>query len=350
METINASDQVQSPAAPGRVDEVVIPQESSVSPLRAAFRRFLRDKRAVFCLGIVLFMVIASFVFPPIYQHIGPVVKGGPSGTADIGPQVYHQALSQDLTYSDTPSTFLPLGPRSMFHPLGTDTLGRDILARLMFGVNISIELAILVEFVDIGLGLLFGTLAGWYGGWLGTGLDRFTDIMFAFPSLLLILLMGATLGPRFDEIFRNGLLGRMVLLTMAIGLVAWPLMMRYVRGQTLLLKEQQFVEAARTVGTSDAKIILRHIIPNLMNIVVVASTLNVLGTIIGEAGISILGAGIQPPNASLGLMIADGVTTIYTNYWTELLWPALTLVILVVSLSFVGDGVRDAFDPRTKD
>lgn len=356
MDTVNADTVTPSERAVGTGTPglIVAPeleeQQRSVSPLRAAFRRFLRDKRAVFCLGVVLFMVLFSFIFPPIYQHLGPTVLGGATGTKPVGPGTYHQALSQDLTYSDTPGTLFPLGPNSLFHPLGTDALGRDMLARLMFGVNVSVELALLVEVLDIVIGLTLGALAGWYGGWLGTLLDRFTDIMFAFPSLLLILLMSATLGPLFDQFFHNGLIGRLLLLTLALGLVAWPLMMRLVRGQTLLLKEQQFIEAARTVGTSNTKIILRHIVPNVMNVVVVAATLDVLATIIGEAGISVLGAGIQPPNASLGLMISEGRPYIPTPYWAELFWPALTLIILVVCLSFIGDGVRDAFDPRTKD
>ena len=327
-------------------------ESKSISPLRAAVRRFMRDKRAVFCLALVLFIVIGSFVFPPIYRHLGPTVTGGLTGTQQVGPETYHNPTSVDLSNSDGPSTFLPLGPNSLVHPLGTDTIGRDLFARLMGSVNISIELAIMVEIFDIGLGVLLGTLAGWFGSWLGMGLDRFTDIVFAFPGLLLILLMGASLGPLFDSWFHsNAVFGRMVLLTLAIGLLSWPLMMRYVRGKTLELKEQQFVEASRTVGTSTFNILRRHIVPNLLPIVIVASTLNVLATIIGEAGISLLGAGLQPPATSLGLMISDATSKIYSpTAWTEELWPCLTLIIIVIAFSFMGDGVSDAFNPRKKD
>jgi ABC-type dipeptide/oligopeptide/nickel transport system permease subunit len=319
------------------------------SPARAAVRRFVRDKRAVVSLAVVLFLVVGSFVFPLFYRHMGAPLPGGLTGTELIGPERYHDPSYVDLTNSDLPGTLLPLGARSSFHPLGTDVDGRDILARLLAGINISIEIALLVEVFDIGLGILLGTLAGWYGGWLGTLLDRSTDIVFAFPGLLLVLLMGAALGPLFDTLFHGAIFGRMLLLTLAIGLLAWPLMMRYVRGQTLLLKEQPYIEAARTAGTSNLKLILRHVVPNLVNIVVVASTLNILATIIGEAGISLLGAGLKPPASSLGLMISDATTQIYTS-WTELFWPCAVLVALVLSLSFVGDGVRDAFDPRTKE
>lgn len=364
METINTEDtNLEEQPIIGTASlvqtEVAEKQEGpTVSPTKAAVRRFMRDKRAVVSLAVVLFIVIGSFVFPLIYAHLGPKITGGNSGTAVFGPAQYHNPYHTDLTRSDIPGTLLPLGEgghlitlngQSWINPLGTDAIGRDIFANLMGGINISIEIALMVEIVDIVLGVTLGTLAGWYGGWLGTLLDRFTDIVFAFPALLLILLMGATLGPLFDRLFHGAIFGRVVLLTLAIGLLAWPLMMRYVRGQTLQLKEQQFVEAARSVGTNDFRLIVRHVIPNLMSTVIVAATLDILVTIISEAGISALGAGLKDPATSLGLMIAAGTNAIYTS-WTELFWPCAVLVILIVAFSFVGDGVRDAFDPRTKD
>jgi ABC-type dipeptide/oligopeptide/nickel transport system permease subunit len=323
-------------------------QKTSISPLRAALRRFLRDKRAVLCLGVLLFLIVGSFVFPPIYQHLGPQIHDSLTGKL-IGPEKYHQPQQVEIVFNDHPGEFFPLGANSLRYPLGTDYDGRDLLARIMAGLNISIELAILVEVFDILIGMTLGTLAGWYGGWLGLMIDRFTDIVFAFPGLLLVILIGASLGPIFDLLFHGAVFGRLLLLTLALGILAWPLMMRFVRGRTLELKEQQFIEAARTAGGTDRAIILRHIVPNLMNIVVVAATLDVLNTIIGEAGISLLGAGLQPPAASLGIMISDGIGRIYQS-WTELFWPCLVLVIIVICFSFVGDGVRDAFDPRTKD
>lgn len=345
METVNTP-QLSGVAEPSEAD--IARANQSISPAQQSLHRFLRDTRAVISLVIIVFVIVGSFVFPPFYRHIGPSMLGGTSGKQQITPQQYHSPSWQELERSDGPSTFFPLGPNSLEYPLGTDTNGRDIFARLMAGVNVSIIIALSVEIFDIGLGLLFGTLAGYFGGWLDTLLARFTDIMFAFPGLLLIILIGASLGPVMDKIFGAGP-GRVILLIGAIGFLAWPLMMRYVRGQTLQVKEQQYVEAARTVGSTSFRIITRHIIPNLLNIVIVASTLNILGTIVLEAGISVLGVGIQPPNTSLGLMIANAIGVIYTS-WTELLWPALMLVILVVCFAFVGDGLQTAFDPRSKD
>jgi ABC-type dipeptide/oligopeptide/nickel transport system permease subunit len=347
METVNTPQLTGVPVA--AEDTGVATERQSLSPAQASFRRFLRDTRAVISVGVILFVIIASFVFPPFYEHLGPtILNGGISGTLHVRPEQYHTAAWEELENSDGPSTFFPLGPKSLEYPLGTDTNGRDILARLMAGVKVSIIIALSVEIFDIGLGLFFGTLAGFFGGWLDTVLARFTDIMFAFPGLLLIILIGASLGPVMDKIIGPGL-GRIILLIGAIGFLAWPLMMRYVRGQTLSLKEQQYIEAARTVGSSNFRIITRHIVPNLLNIVIVASTLNVLGTIILEAGISVLGVGIQPPNTSLGLMISSAIGVIQTS-WTELLWPGLMLVILIVSFAFVGDGLQTAFNPRSKD
>lgn len=336
------------------VDDILAPGakiERPMSPLQAGVRRFFRDKRAVFFLIVVLVIVIGSFVFPLIYVHLGPTVTGGITGQQKLTPEQYHNPNTTDLASSDLPGTLFPLGPNSLVHPLGTDGIGRDLLARLMAGVNISIEVALMVEVFDIGLGLLFGTLAGWFGGWLGTVLDRFTDIVFAFPGLLLLLLIGAALGPIFDKIFPGQLnvFGRMLMLALGLGLLSWPLMMRYVRGQTLELKERQFVEAARVSGGTNFTILKSHIVPNLLNIVIVASTLNILATIIGEAGVSLLGAGLQPPASSLGLLISDAIAKISLS-WTELFWPCFVLVILVVSFSFLGDGVSDAFNPRKKD
>src|SRR5690348_10013207 len=230
------------------------------------------------------------------------------------------------------------------------------MLARLMQGILISIAVALLVEVVDVGMGITVGVLAGFHGGAIDQVLARFTDIIFAFPGLLFIILVAGIWGGWADTTLSNipviGANGnaRLLVVSLALAFVAWPLMARYVRGQTLQLKEQQFIEAARTAGTSNMRIILRHIVPNLFSIVVVASTLNIVGTIIGEAGISLLGLGVQDPGSSLGLMIAERAEAIETSHPWEVLLPCIVLAIIVLTFSFLGDGLRDAFDPRSKD
>jgi oligopeptide transport system permease protein len=323
-----------------------LPQNKSLTPFQESLRRFRRDIRAMVSLGAIVFFVLLALAGPPIYKLIGgPVLN--PITAAVEGPAIYHNPFAIELSRQDQ---FV-----SAQHWLGTDALGRDLFARLMQGILISLSVAVMVEVVDIGLGVLIGVLAGFYGGWIDQVLARVTDIIFAFPGLLFVIMLTGIFGGQADIAFSNiPLIGangdaRLILVSLSLALVAWPLMARFVRGQTLQLKEQQFVEAARTSGTSDARIILRHIIPNLFSIVIVASTLNIAGTIIGEAGISLLGLGVQPPGSSIGLMIASGEATITAYPW-EIILPTIVLSIIVLAFSFIGDGLNDAFNPRSKD
>lgn len=320
-------------------------KKKPATPLQDSLRRLRRDKRAMASVAVIGFFVLLAIFGPAIYLHIGGPYHSPLNGT--VAPQAYHNYYHQELDRQDE-------GPSAQYW-LGTDTLGRDLLARLMQGILISISVAVLVEVVDIVLGILVGVLAGYYGGWIDQVLARFTDIIFAFPGLLFIILVAGIFGEWADTNLSNipiiGANGnaRLLLVSLALAFVAWPLMARYVRGQTLQLKEQQFIEAARTAGTRDTRIILRHIIPNLFSIVVVASTLNIVGTIIGEAGISLLGLGVQSPGSSIGLMISQAQNLVSSHPW-EILLPSGVLAIIVLAFSFIGDGLRDAFDPRSKD
>ncbi len=324
----------------------VTPAKKPSSPLRDSLRRLRRDVRAMVSLGIILFFVLVALVGPPIYQHIGGPYVSNVNGLT-LGPADYHNYYHEELDRQDE-------GPSAQYW-LGTDQLGRDILARLMQGVLISLFVALFVEVLDITLGITVGVLAGYYGGLIDQFLARFTDLMFAFPGLLLIILVSGIFGQSADAVFSHvpiiGANGnaRLLLVGLILAITAWPLMARYVRGQTLQLKEQQFIEAARTAGTTNLRIILRHIIPNLFSIVVVASTLNISVTIVGESGISLLGLGVQQPGSSIGLMISDATQNIDTYPW-EVLVPCIVLAIIVLCFSFLGDGLRDAFDPRSKD
>lgn len=317
-----------------------------VSPLRESLRRLRRGYRSMVSLGIILFFVLLSVLGPPIYQHIGAPYQSTATGKT-VGPEKYH-------TFSHQEQDRLDEGPSAQYW-LGTDPLGRDLLARLMQGLLISLCVALLVEVVHVVLGISIGVLAGYYGGWIDQGLARFTDLMFAFPGLLFVILISGIFGTWADStldkipvIGENGN-ARLLLVSMGLAFAAWPGMARLVRGQTLQLKNQQFVEAARTSGTSNMDIIIRHIVPNLFSIVVVISTLNISGTIIGEAGLSLLGLGVKSPGSSLGLMISDGIVTMSVYPW-EIMVPSVVLTLFVLAFSFLGDGLRDAFDPRTKD
>jgi oligopeptide transport system permease protein len=328
---------------PSSVEEAQ--QQKSPTPLQDSLHRLRRDTRAMISVGFILFFIILPLIGPPIYQHIGGPYHSTFYGT--IGPAVYHSPFHQELDRQDE-------GPSAQYW-LGTDSIGRDLFARLMQGMLVSLFVALSVEVVNVVLGISIGTLAGFFGGWIDQLLARFTDIMFAFPGLLFAILLTGIFGSQADIAFSSipiiGANGnaRLILVSLALAMTTWPLMARFVRGQTLQLKEQQFVEAARTAGTSNVRIILRHIIPNLFSIVVVAATLDISGTIIGEAGLSFLGLGVQQPGSSIGLMISDATNLIDTHPW-EVLLPSLVLTIIVLAFSFLGDGLRDAFDPRSKD
>jgi oligopeptide transport system permease protein len=338
---------VNGAPAPGQVQVLPGQQpQKSPTPLQDSLRRLRRDKRAMVSLAIIVLFVLIPIFGPIIYQHIGGPYHSNVSGSS-IGPNKYHSPFWQELDRGDE----LPSGQ----YLLGTDAIGRDILARLMQGMLVSLAVVIMVEILDIGLGVLVGVLAGFFGGWIDQLLARFTDLMFAFPGLLFAILLTGIFGTSADDAFSHiPLIGangnaRLILVSIALAITIWPLMARYVRGQTLQLKEQQFVEAARTAGTTNARIMWRHIIPNLFSIVVVAATLDMSATIIGEAGLSFLGLGVQAPGSSIGLMISDASRAIAVHPW-EVIVPSVALTIIVLAFSFLGDGLRDAFDPRSKD
>jgi peptide/nickel transport system permease protein len=347
LDVLDTSTNPLAASVPGEVVATSIPgdqkQKKSPTPLQESLRRLKHDKRAMISLGVIVLFIVIPIFGPLIYQHIGGTYQSVTSGS--IGPNVYHNPFHQELVRQDE---FI-----SAQYWLGTDSIGRDLLARLMQGMLVSLFVAFLVEIVDIGLGIFVGVLAGYYGGWIDQVLARFTDVMFAFPGLLFAILITGIFGGYADIYLSNiPLIGangnsRLILVSMALAFTAWPMMARYVRGQALQLKEQQFIEAARTAGTSNAGIILRHIIPNLFSIVVVAATLDISNTVIGEAGLSLLGLGVQQPGSSIGLMIANGIAVVEAHPW-EVLLPSIVLTMIVLAFSFLGDGLRDAFDPRS--
>ncbi len=251
--------------------------------------------------------------------------------------------------FQDTPALiandFNPLVPfQNPSHLLGTDTLGQDILSRLMDGAQISLSVALVVQIVVLTLGLPMGALAGWFGGRIDNLLMRITDVMYAFPDLLLIILMSVA--------FRDSAFGRLYsglfLVFVAIGLTSWVTVARLVRGQLLSLKEMEFVEAAKALGVRDRSIVMRHLLPNAIGPIIVAVTLGIPGAILAEATLAYLGVGVQPPRASWGSLIAAGQS--YIRYAPHLVYlPAIMIATALISFTFLGDGLRDALDPKLR-
>lgn len=231
--------------------------------------------------------------------------------------------------------------PPARKHPLGTDNLGRDTLARLLAGLRVSLLVAAYAEMLDILLGVPLGLAAGYLGRKVDFTISRIADVLFAFPGLLLAILIAALFGPAVTEQF--GGMGRLALVAGALSLVSWPLMARLVRSQTLTIREQDYVLAARAIGADRLHILLRHVVPQLIGLVITTVTLNVAGVIINEAVLSLLGLGIQPPDASIGKMIAEAMPYLESNP-LQVAIPSATLMLIVLAVSFVGDGLRDAF------
>ncbi len=229
------------------------------------------------------------------------------------------------------------LQPPSWQFPLGTDDLGRDVLARILYGARISL----LVGFVAVGIasliGIVLGALAGYYGRWVDGLLMRFVDIMLCFPTFFLILAVIAFLEPSIWNIM------------IIIGLTGWMGVARLVRAEFLSLRERDFVQAARALGASDGRLIFRHILPNALSPVLVSATLGVAGAILTESALSFLGIGVQPPTPSWGNMLIAGKQTLGTAWWLSA-FPGLAILITVLGYNLLGEGIRDALDPRIRE
>nr|MDQ3023712.1 ABC transporter permease [bacterium] len=232
------------------------------------------------------------------------------------------------------------------------DINGRDILSRVIYGARISLLVGVVATLLNLLIGLLIGTLAGYYGGWVDMLLMRVTDIFFAFPSILLAIIILATLNqPAVREAlsgvtgsFDPGIWGLFV----ALGLTGWTGVARIIRGQVLALKEREFIEAARAIGCSNARIMLVHLVPNCLAPVIVVGTLQVAYNILSEAGLSFLGLGIQPPQASWGGMLADARPYLSSIPWWGV-FPGIALALTVLGFNLFGDGLRDLLDPRLR-
>ncbi|RLT40103.1 MAG: ABC transporter permease [Chloroflexi bacterium] len=280
----------------------------TTSSARTKFFRGLR-KDPTMLLGLSLLAIfILLALFAPVLSPVDPI----------------HQNISASLTAP---------GPDFL---LGTDKLGRDILSRILFGARISLFVGLAVV-AGAGLfGSLVGLFAGYARGWADEVLMRVTDIFFAFPSLILAMAIAGALGPSL----RNALI--------AVAVVSWPVYARLIRGQVLVLREQEFVQAARAIGVSDTRIVLRHLLPNTLAPLLVQASFDMGAVILSVAGLSFIGFGAQPPTPEWGVMISEGRNYITTQWWLTAV-PAAAILLLVAAFNLIGDGLRDLLDPRLR-
>ncbi len=292
-----------------------------------AWRRLRKNRLAVFGMCVVAFIIIASLAGPP-------VIKLASGYTYDFVPS------ANELHRARPPFTSLE-GSFAWAHPMGTDTLGRDILARVLLGGRISLMVAIISTFVSLLIGISYGATAGYLGGRADDVMMRVVDVLYALPYMMIVIVLLALFGGQSAT-------GQLFLLFIALGAVSWLTMARIVRGQVISLKNQEFVLAARATGVSTSRIIFRHLVPNTLGPVIVYATLTIPSVMLQEAFLSFLGLGVQAPLASWGSLAAEGVVNIAIFPW-QLIFPGVTMALTLFSLNFLGDGLRDALDPQMR-
>jgi peptide/nickel transport system permease protein len=307
------------------------------------WRRFKRDKVAIGSGIFIIFLIFVAFGGAPIAKHY---VGHGPddifTGTAAVDSVSLLPA--NPWTHIDNYYT----NKRDILVLGGSNRLGQDEFLRLIYGARVSLEVALLSTFGVMIIGVILGSIAGYFRGWSDTIISRITEVTMAFPLLLFIIALAATIGPQLDSITLGGLFPNgVVTLVLIFTLFGWFYPARIMRAQVLSIREKEYIEAARMIGASDARIIRSHVLPHLIAPMIVYSTLIVASYVLFEAGLSFLGLGIKPPTASWGNLLSDA-PQYYTTRPLLMLWPGLALLLATLAFNLLGDGLRDAFDPRS--
>jgi oligopeptide transport system permease protein len=310
--------------------------EASRGPWRMAFRRFGRNRMAV--VGLALLMVLIAACYGSLPYSLRPAATGQAA-------RYEQQDLAQTLSNA-TPA-----------YPFGTDQLGRDLLGRMALGGAISLAIGLAAAGISVVIGTAVGLIAGYVGGRTDAVLMRVVEVLYGLPYILLVILLRVAVVDHVTDLLRWCGLGRpeswanVLVLLVGIGGVSWLTMARVVRGQVLSLRDQPFVEAARAIGLGHTAIIVRHLLPNLVGVIIVYATLAVPGAILQESFLSFLGLGVQNPMPSWGNLASDAVAALnpVKIHWMLVVWPLAALSATLLCLNFVGDGLRDALDPKTR-
>jgi oligopeptide transport system permease protein len=294
---------------------------------RDAWRRLLKNKLAVLGMIIVVMIAVAALIGPTL-------IKWATGYAYDFIPK------DPALTKSFPPFRSAD-GRFSWIHPMGTDNAGRDMFARVLSGGQISLMVALIATFVSLVIGVSYGATAGYLGGRIDDLMMRIVDVLYSLPYVIIVIVLLALLPAKTPT-------GQLAQLFVALGAVSWLTMARIVRGQVMSLKNQEFILAARATGVSTTKIIFRHLIPNTLGPVIVYATLTVPTVMLSEAFLSFLGLGVRPPRVSWGSLAAEGAQSLAIYPW-QLIFPGVTMALMLFSLNFLGDGLRDALDPHMR-
>lgn len=318
---------------------------------QSAVKRLRRNVMAMFGLAIILLFVLmalfADFIAPYPFDK-------GTLAASNAAPTWVTQVFSSMIPQGQ-PNGFVKIDES---YPLGADKIGRDLFSRIVYGARISLMVAFIGPIVALSIGVTLGLLAGYFGGWVDNLIMRLTDIVYAFPTLLFIILLMAFFRPSTGGLEEGTFAasisafdrstGGMFFIFVGIGITNWTGMARLTRAQVLSVREQEYVVAARALGVKDFGIMLRHVLPNILGPIIVAETLAIPRYISTEAFLSFIGLGVNPPTPSWGSMISDGAQqlNIYPN---QAIFPALALFLIMFAFNFLGDGLRDALDPRMR-
>jgi len=315
------------------------------SLFKDAVRRLMKNRAAVIGFTIIILLILMA-VFAPVIAvksfevQVLPDQNVVPEWITNIFP------------------TMKPYARLSSEYPFGADYVGRDLFSRIVYGARVSLAVAFIGPLISLLIGVLYGSVSGYFGGRVDNIMMRIVDVLYAFPSLLFIILLLAFFRSTIADVepgtFRYYMskvdesMGGMFFIFVGIGLTAWETMARLTRGQVLSIREKEFIEAAHTIGASNMRIMFRHILPNILGPLVVAETLAIPGYISTEAFLSFIGLGVNPPTPSWGAMISDGAQTL-RSYPNQTIFPALALAVTMFAFNFLGDGLRDALDPRLR-
>jgi ABC-type dipeptide/oligopeptide/nickel transport system permease subunit len=345
----NAAIPVDEPVADGNVSKV-----KARGYWELVWIRFRRDKFAMASVFFVIFLLLAAFVGGPIAAHFlghGPndifaygvdqqkFVPVGPLTHISTAPYPGASCV-EHCVHGQFPKTFLILG--------GDGLLGRDLFLRLLYGAQTSLEVALLATLGSVTLGVIMGLLAGYFRGWIDTVVSRLVEIVMVFPALLFIVAVRTVAGDTLNSITFGFLAHGVFTLFLIFSIFGWFYPARIIRGVVLSLREKEFVEAARMTGASDLRIMRSHLLPHLVAPIIVYSSLIIATNIIAEAGLSFLGLGIEAPTASWGTLLAAAPEFYLTQPWL-MIWPGLCILLTTLAFNLLGDGLRDAFDPRAR-